>query len=192
MTEIGHEHLEFVRVRAHRLKSIVGFLADFDDLYSDGIEGFYRGFQAWERDGQPCELEAWCTPYVRRAMVDGLRKRHGHKFRQMAESLDAPLVDGMTVADTVQDPRADVVSIVEARERLVAKTLGRGWEFCDLGAREREVLERAAGGDSIEETARKMGTTTATVKEQRKKVIRKLGARNMPNAVFLYLTRKVA
>jgi len=54
-----------------------------------------------------------------------------------------------------------------------------------LTERELEVLARAAAGDTMVETARRVFLAPETVKTYRQRIIRKLGARNITHAVAL-------
>ena len=60
----------------------------------------------------------------------------------------------------------------------------------ELTAKERAILERAAEGDTTEETAPKVGLAVDTVRWYRNQRIRpKLDARNITNAVAIALRR---
>lgn len=54
--------------------------------------------------------------------------------------------------------------------------------------REGQVLYEAAQGSSSALTATTLGTSRRTVDAQRASLIRKLGARNLTHAVFLWMT----
>lgn len=54
-----------------------------------------------------------------------------------------------------------------------------------LTRRERQVLQAAAEGCQIKDTAERLGTAYNTVAKQRKSAMRKLGARTITHAVVL-------
>ncbi len=56
----------------------------------------------------------------------------------------------------------------------------------ELTPAERVVLECAARGLTVEQTARRRGVSAETVKTQRRRVLMKLGARRMAQAVRIY------
>jgi two-component system response regulator DesR len=58
-----------------------------------------------------------------------------------------------------------------------------------LTERELEVLERAALGDTAVDTARCVFLAPETVKMYRRRIMRKLGARNMMHAVAIAVAR---
>jgi DNA-binding NarL/FixJ family response regulator len=69
-----------------------------------------------------------------------------------------------------------------------------GWNRGDATAttlppREREVLQLAADGHTNAEIAEQLYKTVHTVKDQMKSVIRRLGARDRPNAVAIGIRR---
>ena len=57
----------------------------------------------------------------------------------------------------------------------------------DLSSRELEVLHRLALGETAAETGKNLFLAEETVKEYRKNIVAKLGARNLVNAVALAL-----
>jgi DNA-binding CsgD family transcriptional regulator len=56
-----------------------------------------------------------------------------------------------------------------------------------LSASERAVLEDAALGLTVGETARKRSKSSETIKSQRRSILLKLGARNMPHAIAVVM-----
>ena len=54
-----------------------------------------------------------------------------------------------------------------------------------LSERELEVLAAAAGGETMDETAKRLWLSLETVKSHRRNVIAKLGARNLAHAIAL-------
>jgi DNA-binding CsgD family transcriptional regulator len=56
-----------------------------------------------------------------------------------------------------------------------------------LSPSERAVLDDAALGLTVAETARKRGKSRETVKSQRRSILLKLGARNMPHAIAVVM-----
>lgn len=54
-----------------------------------------------------------------------------------------------------------------------------------LSAREIEILEAAARGETMEETAKRLWLSFETIKSHRRHIIAKLGARNLPHALAL-------
>lgn len=197
-------HMDLVPSIAHNLRRIVGPRADVDDLIGDGYVGLVHAAQAWlelPAERRMAEFKSWAATFVRRAMVDGLRKAWHRKadnagFHAAPDSLDRSVSydTDATLGDTVEDSRADVVRIVEARERLVELTIlgpDRPPRRRALAPAEIEALVGAAMGESAKVTAARLGKSLETVKSQRRKVIEKLGARDITNAVFLALREGV-
>jgi DNA-binding CsgD family transcriptional regulator len=56
-----------------------------------------------------------------------------------------------------------------------------------LSASERAVLDDAALGLTVGETARKRSKSSETIKSQRRSILLKLGARNMPHAIAVVM-----
>lgn len=67
--------------------------------------------------------------------------------------------------------------------------LGEILEGEPLTAREREILAGAAEGETAAQTGARLFLSSETVKDYRKRVIAKLGARNGTHAVVLALRR---
>lgn len=59
----------------------------------------------------------------------------------------------------------------------------------DLSPIERSVLENAAWGYTQIEAAHRLGIDYQTLKAHRRRVVRKLGAKNMENAIYLFFGR---
>jgi len=190
--KLVESNLDLVREIAGSVRRRVGVRAEFDDLVGDGNVGLIRAAASW--DSTVCPFRPWAATFVRRAMIDGLRATHGRKFRETACSLDAAVGDSEnddSFADRLVDPRADVVSIVEARETLVERALAAPLTDAErdagrpLAEGEIDVLAGAALGETSKVTAARRCVSVETVKAQRKKVIAKLGATEITNAVFM-------
>lgn len=54
-----------------------------------------------------------------------------------------------------------------------------------LSAKELNVLKRIVAGDDIKNCARSLGISPETVKDYRRLILLKLGAKNMPHAVAI-------
>ena len=187
--KLVESNLDLVHEIARSLRRRVGNRADFDDLVGDGSVGLVRAAASW--DSTVCPFRSWAATFVRRAMIDGLRKTHGRKFRDACVSLDAPIGGDPsdTLAGSLVDRRADVVSIVEARETLVEQALAapakRPPSPSLLTDDEIDVLAGAARGETAKATAARRFVGVETVKQQRKTIIEKLGAVQITNAVYI-------
>ncbi len=95
---------------------------------------------------------------------------------------------GLTIADTLVDPRASVETIVEQRELLESALEGDHAQASDLNPLTRselEVLRGAAIGETAEQTADRLKKSIDTVRTQRRAALRRLGAKSIAQAVFL-------
>jgi DNA-binding NarL/FixJ family response regulator len=69
--------------------------------------------------------------------------------------------------------------------RVVARASRNSVPRAALSAVVHEVLVGLAGGEGVEETARRLGRSLDTVKTQRKSLYKQLGARNAAHAVAI-------
>ena len=84
-----------------------------------------------------------------------------------------------------------VRAAIATRERGRAEAPPLGSHFPGMNlltAREREVLERIAGGSSNKEVGRALGISPRTVEVHRARIMEKLGARNAADLVRIVLT----
>ena len=178
------EHVDLVHRVARRMKRRVGHRADYDDLVGDGMVGLLHAARSWEGRGP---FHAWAHRVVHRAMIDGVRRDWGRRFREHALSLEQPVPgERVGLGELIEDHRADVPTLVEVREELVERALTPPPEPArnELTPAELEVLQGAAEGETANATATRLSKSVETVREQRAKVIVKLGAQNMPNAIY--------
>ncbi len=77
------------------------------------------------------------------------------------------------------------VARIERRALELLRDEPRGSAAGSISKREKEILFGAAQGESAQETATRLSRSTETVKNHRRNLIAKLGARNMTHAVHL-------
>jgi RNA polymerase sigma factor (sigma-70 family) len=85
---------------------------------------------------------------------------------------------------------ADSLSVSPSRvSQITNRAAGRlGADSCEgtpLTPAELEVLQGAADGETVEETAKRTGRAVETIRSQRKSAMRRLNARSITQAVFL-------
>jgi DNA-binding CsgD family transcriptional regulator len=85
---------------------------------------------------------------------------------------------------------ADSLSVSPSRvsqisARAVERLGAEGQEATTLTPAELDVLQGAAEGETVEETAERTGRAVETIKSQRKSAMRRLNARSITHAVFL-------
>lgn len=189
---LARENLRAVHEVAHNVRRTVGPRADFDDLVGDGMVGLLRAAETAPDDCR--DFVGWAKTHIRRSMIDGLRAAWGREFRPTDDSLERPVGDATRLADLIPDPRVDLEMIVENRERLVELVLApaqtRKTRLARLGGKELttaevEVLAGAAAGETSKITAARTGRAVETIKSYRRRIIAKLGAADMTNAVYL-------
>lgn len=177
--------------------------ADLDSLFSNGELALWQAAQDWQDDHAGNEgFPRFAALCERRAMVDGMRHWFGRRFTRYATtSLDAPLPGGGSRGDLLADRRANVEQAVEDRERIA------GWVEANEAERERlvdearprrplteievGVLQAAAEGETIEQTAARVFKSPDTIKNQRMSAMAKLDARGITNAVWLAMRRGI-
>jgi DNA-binding NarL/FixJ family response regulator len=87
-------------------------------------------------------------------------------------------------------PTSSVVSrLADSMNRISGPRSANG---IYLTPSERLVLDAAAAGLSVQETADKLGIGKETVRDQRKTTLRRLGARNMTHAVAIFYGAEAA
>ncbi len=192
-TRLAQDHAALVAPIARSLKFRIGHRADVEDMRGDGYVGLCRAAISYEREQPAVAFDAWAVTFIRRAIVDGVRRSWGRRFRETPASLDEPVVtpDGsMTLLETIEDQTTDVVALVELRETLVERVLTPR-PLGSLSPAEIEVLARAAQGDTVKMTAAKLGKSIETVKSQRRSILEKLSARDMTQAVYVAMRERV-
>jgi DNA-binding CsgD family transcriptional regulator len=191
-TRLALDHAALVPPIARSLKFRIGHRADVEDMRGDGYVGLCRAAISYEREQPAVAFEAWAVTFIRRAIVDGVRRSWGRHFRDLPASLDERVVtsDGsMTLLDTIED-QTDVVALVGLRETLVERVLTPR-PLGSLSPAEIDVLARAAQGDTIKMTAAELGRSIETVKSQRRSILDKLSARDMTQAVYVAMRERI-
>jgi DNA-binding NarL/FixJ family response regulator len=87
-------------------------------------------------------------------------------------------------------PNGVVVSRIASSITRISEPRSAGGIY--LTPSERLVLDAAASGLSVQETADKLKIGTETVRGQRKMTLRRLGARNMTHAVAIFFGAEAA
>jgi DNA-binding CsgD family transcriptional regulator len=196
---------------SHRTKGVI----DRDDLIGEGMEALVKASRSWDPARGTFERHASAkvryamVDAIRRALgrsgsCNTLRK----PLLSLALPTHSPDDAAATIGDTLVDEMADVQARVEARVELaravnmyeaglslteqpavselsqVLDLIRRG-SVNVLTAVESDVLAGAALGETARETASRQRKGVETVRSQRKAVIKKLGARDITNAVSL-------
>jgi RNA polymerase sigma factor (sigma-70 family) len=209
------EHVTLVEYIAGAFSRKTKGVIDRDDLIGDGMEALVKASRSWDPERGPFDKHASAkvkyamVDAMRRTFG---RPDRCTTPRKPPLSLDLPAhspdASAMTIGDTLVDGTADVQAQAEARAQLARAVNMRkaglnptekptAWELQHvisgtwrgsvnlLTAAEWEALAGAALGETMQETASRLRKGVETVRSQRKSVIKKLGARDMTNAVFL-------
>jgi len=164
---------------ARKMRSLVGPRAEYEDLVAYGNIGLLKAIR--KRDSEE-GFGAWAATFIRREMVNGLRKEWGNRFqRSPHREVELPADPVFLVDDRSPD------RIVESVESLVERLLTPKPSRAAVGLNPAEllVLRGAAAGLENGPLAESLGKPMETVKSQMRSLMRKLGATNRTHAVAI-------
>jgi RNA polymerase sigma factor (sigma-70 family) len=175
-------------IARHTARRVPAQTVDVDELVGDGMVGLVEAADRFD-DTVGVPFATYASRRIAGAMIDGLRRRafvsrHGRArgVQTTFVSFADAVAGGERLAEVIpareSTPEQTVIALDEIRERLASRRP-------ELSAAEIEVLTHAAAGLNLTESAAERQVAVATIKTLRQRVVRKLGARNIANAIYL-------
>lgn len=133
---------------------------DFDDVLSDGRFGLFEAVRRWDPAGGAALL-TFAVPRIGGAIIDGIRRRHGRRYRIERVSLAAHpshAAEDVTWADVLADPadlEAELIDSLHAE--WLTECLGT------LDDTQRFVVTRRLAGRTEAQIGGELGVTESRV-----------------------------